>query len=318
MAPSNGPDLPLPPRELASRVFAVEGWSNADQAYETLGAQTKEQIVRMLPDDWTFEGKRVLDFGCGAGRTLRHFAPEADVAEFWGTDIDGASIDWMAENLCPPLHAWQTAEFPPIGLEHASFDLIYSVSVFTHLTDGSVPWLLELHRLLRPGGLMIATYMGRWNSEWFAKEPWVESRVGMNVLHHNREWAVGGPATLISDWWLREHWGRAFEIVEIVPEFHNFSWVLLRKRDVELTSEELLAPSDDPREIEALRHNIVQLQREIVDELDYQEQCHKILMDGQAAEYERRIAELERQVAQAQTSPTSLARSAARRLRNRS
>ena len=64
------PALPLPPRELASRVFAVEGWSDADQAYLTLGAQTKEQIVRMLPDDWSFGGKRVLDFGCGAGRTL--------------------------------------------------------------------------------------------------------------------------------------------------------------------------------------------------------------------------------------------------------
>ena len=24
----------------------------------------------MLPEGWTFEGKRVLDFGCGAGRTL--------------------------------------------------------------------------------------------------------------------------------------------------------------------------------------------------------------------------------------------------------
>ncbi|MFN8152321.1 MAG: class I SAM-dependent methyltransferase [Solirubrobacterales bacterium] len=287
------PAFPLPPRELASRVFAVEGWSDADQAYLTLGAQTKEQIVRMLPDDWSFEGKRVLDFGCGAGRTLRHFAPEAGVAEFWGADIDGPSIEWMRESMSPPIHAWQSAQLPPMGLEHGSFDLIYAISVFTHLTEGSAPWLLELHRLLRPGGLLIVTYMGRWNSAWFAHEPWDENRVGMNVLHHNRAWEDGGPAVLISDWWLREHWGRAFEVVEIVPEFHSFSWALLRRRDVELTSEELMAPSDDPREFAAMRHNVVQLQRELVNELDYQEQCHQILMQGQAAEYEARIAELE-------------------------
>ena len=89
---------------------------------------------------------------------------------------------------------------PPLGLEHGSFDLIYAISVFTHLTDNSVPWLLELRRMLKPDGLLIATFMGRWISEWFAKEEWIEDRVGMNVLHHDRDWDSGGPAVLISEW----------------------------------------------------------------------------------------------------------------------
>ena len=154
----------------------------------------------MLPGDWTFEGKRVLDFGSGAGRTLRHFAAEAETAEFWGCDIDGPSIEWMQESLCPLFDAWQTIAVPPLALEHGSFDLIYAVSVFTHLTDNSTPWLLELHRMLKPDGLLIVTFMGRWTSEWFAKEPWVEDRVGRNVLYHHRDWDSGGPAVLISDW----------------------------------------------------------------------------------------------------------------------
>lgn len=66
---------------------------------------------------------------------------------------------------------------------------------------------------------------------------------------------------LMSDWWVRAHWGRAFEVLRI----HSVgqSWALLRKRDVELTVEDLEAPEDDPREVAALRHNLRQVQREV-------------------------------------------------------
>jgi SAM-dependent methyltransferase len=289
-------DLPLPPRELAARVYALE-WSDPDAAYLELGAQTKRQIVGLLPDDWSFEGKRVLDFGSGAGRTLRHFAEEAETAEFWGCDIDGPSIEWMQKSLCPPFHAWQMISIPPLALEHESFDLIYAISVFTHLADNSTPWLLELHRTLKPGGLLIATFMGRWTSEWFAKEPWVEDRVGRNVLYHHRDWDSGGPAVLMSEWWLREHWGRAFEVVHIVPEFQNYSWAVLRKRDVDVDPDEIERLSDDPREVAALRHNIRQLQREVVAELDSARVRQEWALAEQAAGYERRIRELDERVA---------------------
>jgi len=289
-------DLPLPPRDLASRVYAVE-WGDPDAAYLELGAQTKRQIVSLLPDDWSFAGRRVLDFGSGAGRTLRHFAAEAETAEFWGCDIDGPSIEWLQEHLCPPFHAWQMISIPPLALEHESFDLIYAISVFTHLADNSTPWLLELHRTLKPGGLLIATFMGRWTSEWFAKEPWVEDRVGRNVLFHHRDWDAGGPAVLMSEWWLREHWGRAFEVVHIVPEFQNYSWAVLRKRDVDVDPDEIERLSDDPREVAALRHNIRQLQREVVTELDAAGVRQEWALAEQAADYERRIRELEERVA---------------------
>ncbi len=145
-------------------------------------------------------------------------------------------------------------------MEHGSFDLIWAISVFTHLTDNSIPWLLELHRLLKPAGLLIATYMGRWHSEHLLDEPWDEDRVGMNVLRYNQDWDRGGPMVLMSDWWVRAHWGRAFEILEIAPV--RQSCALLRKRDVELTTEDLERPDDDPREFAALRHNLRQAWRE--------------------------------------------------------
>jgi SAM-dependent methyltransferase len=257
-------ERPYPPFELANRVLSLDGWGEPFAAYERLGAETKAALLDLLPDSWSFEGKRVLDFGCGAGRTLRHFLDEAERGEFWGADIDASSIDWLEANLCPPLRALRCEDAPPLALEAGSFDLIWAISVFTHLTDRSLDWLAELHRLLRPGGLLMASYTGRWSSELLAGEPWDEDRVGMNVLRHDQSWDDGGPMVLMSDWWVREHWGRAFEFVAVEPQVHGQTWALMRRRELPVTAEELAAPSDDPRELTALRHNLEQLRREEV------------------------------------------------------
>jgi SAM-dependent methyltransferase len=257
-------DYAYPPFELMSRVCDLGQWSEPQQAYEQMGAETKSALLRLLPADWSFTGRRVLDFGCGAGRTLRHFIAEAGEGEFWGSDIDGPSIEWMNDVLSPPLHGWKSAHGPPLGLEPGSFDLIWAISVFTHLPQtSSLQWLLELHRLLKPGGFLIATYSGRWNSAYFEGEEWDDDRIGMNVLQNALTWEQGGPSVLMSDWWVRAHWGRAFDIVSELRRFHNFTWVLMRRREVELTPEDLERPEDDPREHAALRHNIRQIQREV-------------------------------------------------------
>jgi hypothetical protein len=50
----------------------------------------------------------------------------------------------------------------------------------------------------------------------------------------------------MSDWWVRAHWGRAFEIVNVAEVVHGQSWALLERRDVQLTREDLERPADDP------------------------------------------------------------------------
>ena len=256
--------FPYPPFELANRVLALpEEGEGAFRAYEEQGRETRERLLELLPEGTSLDGARILDFGCGAGRTLRQFIPDAGSCEVWGVDIDGRSVDWINRNLNPPLRAKKCEVDPPLDFEDGSFDLIWAVSVFTHLSGNSAEWLLELHRLLKPGGLLMATYMGEWNSEEIAGEPWEPDRIGMNRLFHDRAWDEGGPMILMSDWWVEEHWGRAFEIVDRNPWVHNQHWVMLRRREVELTSAQLLEPAADPREVAALRHNITQLQREV-------------------------------------------------------
>ncbi len=252
-----------------------------------LGPETRGVLLGLLPDDWSFEGKRLLDFGCGPGRTLRLFLEEARSAELWGADVDAPSVEVLEREFCPPLHALRCGVDPPLGLEHGSFDLIWAISVFTHLADNSLPWLVELHRLLKPGGRLIATYVGRWNSEFAADEPWDEDRIGMNVLRHNHPWDRGGPTVLMSDWWVRAHWGRAFEILEIAPRIHNMSWASMRKRDVEVSVEELERPEDDPRELRAAEHNLRQVRRELEFDQALAAEMLKAVRDAVRDEYEQ-------------------------------
>ncbi len=259
-------ERPYPPLSLARRVCATIDGRDPIGAYDRLGAETRAAILEQLPDDWSFARKRVLDFGCGAGRTLRHFTAEAEQGEFWGADIDRPSVGWLQHHFSPPLHVLLNGPEPPLGLPYGTFDLVWALSVFTHLTDSSLPWILELHRLLRPGGLLIASYMGRDNSQVFTQEPWEEDRVGMNVLRAGQSWDDGGPVVLMSDWWIADHWGRAFEIVARAP-VHGQTWALLRRREVELSVEELAEPADLRREYTAARHNLVQVERDHAAEM---------------------------------------------------
>jgi SAM-dependent methyltransferase len=219
----------------------------------------------------------VLDFGCGAGRVLRHFLNEADVGELHGCDIDEPSIRWLEENLSPPLHAFVNGESPPLPRPDGYFDLIWAASVFTHITDEWAEWLLEMHRLLADDGLLISSFLGCDMSQDIAAEPWDEDRIGMNILNYGNPWDHGGPNVLHSPWWIRAHWGRAFEVVDLhekgfaTPSVHgpnhrqsvSHGCVLLRKRNVEVTPEDLRRPEpDEPREDAAIRHNVDQLHNE--------------------------------------------------------
>jgi SAM-dependent methyltransferase len=258
----------FPPSELMQRVGRIDD-ADVEHAYQAIGQQCRSRLERLLPNDWTWEGKCVLDFGCGAGRTLRHFLDEAQRAEFYGCDIDAASIAWLAEHFSPPLHVFQSGESPSLPQPDGFFDLVYAFSVFTHLTDHWAGWLLELHRVLKPQGLLFATFLSEPHWKAFDQGAWDENRVGMNVIKTWNPWDSGGPVVFHSEWWIREHWGRAFEILALElrdpAEPEGQAATLLRRKAEQLGSADLERPADDPREVKASRTNIVQLQREAHD-----------------------------------------------------
>ncbi|HEY4347194.1 MAG TPA: class I SAM-dependent methyltransferase [Gaiellaceae bacterium] len=260
----------LPPLPLVDRVGRVTGQATpAYDLYGEIGRALRQQVLDMLPEGWSFEGKRVLDFGCGAGRVIRHFGREAQQAEFVGCDIDARSVAWAATHLAPPFRFFENDEWPPLALGEESVDLAYAFSVFTHLTENWSSWIIELHRVLRPGGLLLATFLNVDLAVEYGEEPWDEDRIGMNVIRRGSPWDMGGPIVFHSRWWIEEHWGRAFEVLEIHPSAGTVDrpigqgCALLRKKDVALSTEmlERISP-EEPREIRALQHNIARLHQE--------------------------------------------------------
>jgi SAM-dependent methyltransferase len=124
------------------------------------------------------DSRSILDFGCGSARVLPHVATFAPRASFSGCDVDAAAIAW-AEHHYPALSWSVSRSEPPLPYAAESFELVYSVSVFSHLDEASQDrWLDEVRRVLRPGGIALLTIHGSHAFEQFrigaVKTAWCE------------------------------------------------------------------------------------------------------------------------------------------------
>jgi SAM-dependent methyltransferase len=253
--------LPIPPGDLAARVGTPQGYDPVE-FYLAEGARLRGVIESLLPADWTWEGMNVLDFGCGSARVLRHFEPEARRGAFWGCDIDLPSIEWNGAHLSPPFRFFGNGPAPPLTSATASFDLIWATSVFTHIGDLWSAWLAEMHRVLAPAGILIASFLGEGMWEALAGEPYREDQIGMSVMHH---WEGSDAWVFHSEWWLREHWGRAFEVIDVQrpprtddgsPQITH-SYIALRRLEVPVSTVALeRIDGDHPRELAALQTSL--------------------------------------------------------------
>jgi SAM-dependent methyltransferase len=270
---------PVPPLELIDRtgkaadfppdILAENPWlSDPIETYKRLGVAIQDQILSALPAQWSLAGKRVLDFGCGSGRVLRQFIDYADGIELWGCEMEERSVRWLQQNLSPPLCIVRSAEAPPLDLPSGHFDLIYAISVFTHLTDHWSSWLVELHRLLKPNGLFLATFHGPGVAHALARlgwhEPWDENQIGMHTIGVGTPWNQGGPSVMHSQWWLLAHWARAFEPISITPGTHGGQGIFLGRARSQGPTKEQLESSEpsEPREMAALRYSLRQAHAE--------------------------------------------------------
>jgi len=149
--------LPLPPPELA---YLADGdFSLA--AYEEGGRRHAQNIRGMLSDAGlpVERAEDVLDFGCGTGRVLRHFAGLGP--RLYGSDLNHELIEWCSAHLPVATFSPNSPE-PPLSWPDSTFDIVYCISVYTHLPERlQHRWLSEHTRVLKPGGLLYFTTHGR-------------------------------------------------------------------------------------------------------------------------------------------------------------
>ena len=205
---------PLPPLELAVRIGSL-----TLESFDEIGRGVKETILRCLPAGFDFRGSRCLDFGCGIGRVIRHFAEEARSAEIWGCDIDGTSIRWAVENLTPPFRFYRMSQVPTLPFEDSSFDLIYAIAVFSQVYDDWHHWAVEIRRVLKPGGVFFMTYAGQTPFEEMLSLPYdsFAADPGLYIKNPFNSWNRGGPMVFMSPAWVERQWGSLFDIDFVAP-----------------------------------------------------------------------------------------------------
>jgi hypothetical protein len=128
-------------------------------------------IARSAPN--LTDTAKVLDWGCGAARVLQFLKAERPGWDIHGADIDEVNIDWCRANI-PGLATFQRIPlYPPTGYPDESFDLIYGLSVITHLEEATRDvWIKELARVIKKGGTCVLTYQSAFHLLQHGISPW--------------------------------------------------------------------------------------------------------------------------------------------------
>lgn len=99
------------------------------------------------------EGGRILDLGCGDGRSLELFESIAPGRRWTGVDIESSPEVDARSRADGDFHAYDGRVLP---FADASMDLVFSNQVFEHVEDPPAV-MREVARVLRPGSLFVGS-----------------------------------------------------------------------------------------------------------------------------------------------------------------
>ncbi len=230
--------FPIPHATARDHYFAgrdveywISGLTDALMATEWVAAHKKDHPI-----------ERYLDFGCSSGRVVRHFLCQNFARSCHGTDLNTGTIQWAQQHIPAGIFLNNTI-IPHLPFPDAYFDLITAYSVFTHIDLLEEAWLLELRRVLRPGGTIALSNHSEavWSSinpDHFMFEALKNSQPTENIEITPEIFSSGMPfprfgfvsiegvANEINMFRSRNHireaWGRIFTIEAIIERGHLF------------------------------------------------------------------------------------------------
>src|SRR4051794_21774384 len=159
-------DVPLPPMRLRLH-------RDDDESFRGMADHLAGVLYRLgLGDD-----DSLLDVGCGVGRLPIGLLEKTSFrGRYVGFDVSAKHVRWARRHLQPLAPEFkfrvvdvQNARYNPdgqVGIDSTSFpvrsdafDMACLFSVFTHFEAQDIAvYLRELHRALRPGGRVVATW----------------------------------------------------------------------------------------------------------------------------------------------------------------
>ncbi|WP_180982526.1 glycosyltransferase [Methylocella silvestris] len=190
-----------------------------------------------------------LDFGVGVGRVARLFKGYRGV--YVGVDVDPRMIQWARANL-PWVKALHTTPRQRLPCGDQRFDAVVSISVFTHMNEEDHRfYLAELHRVTRPGALLMLTLHGQKAIERASADPAILGLLGISPdalqaaslalsegdgFHftlqsgHLTSQAYDYGITFVNRKWIDAVWTQWFDIESYVEgAIHNFQDIVVAR-----------------------------------------------------------------------------------------
>jgi SAM-dependent methyltransferase len=153
------PGFTIPPQHLAFDAYSAPHWV----FYKLSGDATAKFLDQLFKKHFPADQypKSIYEWGCGPGRVIRQLTAVVPAGtRIFGSDYNPETIEWCQKNLSGIEFSLNGLQ-PPLNYEDGQFDFVYAISVFTHLSEeNSLQWINELHRILRPGGVLLITQSG--------------------------------------------------------------------------------------------------------------------------------------------------------------
>jgi ubiquinone/menaquinone biosynthesis C-methylase UbiE len=230
--------LPFPPLELRQITAAPDL-----PEFLWTGLVDMDRIITLyekVANHPNMESPTILDFGCGCGRMVRFLNNTSASKTIHACEVNPDHVGWCRDNL-NNVKVSQCDVLPPLPYQDQMFDLIYGLSVFTHLSEShAAQWLSEMKRVLKRDGILIVTIHGltalntikdstlhqqmfNLNSELagqtiekFQKKPFVYFKYDQNTIELAKAGDEYGNAFIHPDY-IYENWAKAgFKVLEVI------------------------------------------------------------------------------------------------------
>ena len=182
---------------------------------------------------------RILDFGCGSARIVRWLKDLLPTSELYGTDINEEAIQWSKENV-EGVQFTTNGHLPPLSIPDGSIDLVYGISVLTHLDENyQNQWLEELKRVTTPSAIVMLTVHGEEHARMVLPKSELRRLSRKGLLFHK---GSGPTVDDLPDFYqvayhtkdyIQSIWSRFFEILLYIKRgpMYQQDLVVMRRRD---------------------------------------------------------------------------------------
>jgi SAM-dependent methyltransferase len=143
-------------------------------SYRSLDANHRYVLDWATREATDMPNPRVLDFGCGSGEVV--LAGRAQGLEMYGAEVfyAGGDVRPRIQELGLLGNVVREIRDGRLDFADSSFDLVLANQVFEHVDDFE-PVLDEIHRVLKPGGSLLALFP--------SKEVLREGHIGIPLVH---------------------------------------------------------------------------------------------------------------------------------------